>query len=140
MDDIERWKAEQLELKRQNALRKAERELEAEEKKLEKQARKEVREAQKGRGRGRPKGGSLSVALFNEMAENGQAHAAIQQLVKVCNDPDHKHWATGMKILMDRLANVSHFQAENAHSSPQITINVGTTQGIEIEGEKIDAD
>ena len=137
-EKAEAWKAEQLRLKEQCAMRKAERELAEEEKALEKRVRKEVRDGAKGRGKGRPKGGSLSVALFSEMLEDGRAHSAVKTLEKVANDPDHKHWASAQKMLLDRVANISHFQSENAHGTPVVNITIGSVGAVDVEGEVIE--
>lgn len=94
-----------------------------------------------GNPRGRPKGGSLVVKKFNDLAESGDAGEAVNVLLSVAKDPDHRNWAAAQKMLLDRVANISHFEKGSSTGQVAVNINIGTVggkQGDVIEGEVVD--
>lgn len=88
---------------------------------------------------GRPKGGNLQVKVFNDAVESGDVQEAYKALLKVSKDPDHKHFASAMKMLLDRTAHVSNYEKANSNSTPTININIGDTdKPVTISGEVVD--
>lgn len=88
---------------------------------------------------GRPKGGSLAQQKVNALLESKDFEKALEALARVSIDPEHKHWAVAMKMLMDRGANISNYEKQNTNSTPMININIGSSEkGVEINGEKVD--
>ena len=88
---------------------------------------------------GRPKGGSLAQRKVNELLESKDFEGALAALSKIANDPEHKHWAVAMKMLMDRGANVSNYEKSGSGSTPTININIGDTNApVSVDGEVVD--
>ena len=84
---------------------------------------------------GRPKGGNLVTKAFNDAMERGDLDKALDTLVQVGKDPDHKHWAAAQKMMLDRIAHVSNYEKGGGKEKPQITINIGSTDTpVTIEG------
>lgn len=59
----------------------------------------------------------------------------FQTLINVASDPDHKNYGHASKLLIDRLAHISHFEKDKADSHKGgITINIqGITKAEVIE-------
>ena len=93
-------------------------------------------------GRGRPKGGNKQIRAFNEAVERGDVDDAYDELIRVAKDPDHKHWASAQKMLLERTANVTNFEKGGGASTPVINININSSEPVDveipIEGEVID--
>lgn len=73
---------------------------------------------------GRPKGGNLvNNAIMNiSMADQERI---FQTLINVAADPDHKNYGHATKLLIDRLAHISHFEKDKAEAHKGgITINI----------------
>ena len=76
---------------------------------------------------GRPKGGNLVNNALMNISEKDKDEI-IQTLIKVARDPDHKNYGHASKLLIDRLAHISHFEKDKAENHKGgITINI---QGI----------
>jgi len=83
---------------------------------------------------GRPKGGNLINNALLKITEADQ-EAIFSALIKVASDPDHKNYGHASKILVDRLAHISHFEKDKAEAHKGgITINIqGITKAEVIE-------
>ena len=73
---------------------------------------------------GRPVGGNLiNNALMNISAQDQEK--IFQTLINVASDPDHKNYGHATKLLIDRLAHISHFEKDKAEAHKGgITINI----------------
>ena len=91
---------------------------------------------------GRPKGGNLiNNAILNISSEDQEA--IFRTLVRVAKDPDHKNYGHASKILIERLAHISHFEKDKAEAHKGgITINIQGMAKAEVieDGEFKDID
>ena len=76
---------------------------------------------------GRPKGGNLVNKAFNDAMERGDLASAMDTLVVVMKDTDHKHWAAAQKMVLDRVAHVTNYEKKSGSNMPTININIGDT-------------
>ena len=101
-----------------------------------------------GRGKvGRPKG---DAAIINEykarMLASPKSEAVLEKIFDVALDDDHKNQAACMKMVMDRVLPISHFEKDKKQSGVSgvnitITSANGESPSVAIEGEDIaDAD
>ena len=83
---------------------------------------------------GRPKGGNLINNAFLNISKKDEKEI-IQALVQVAKDPDHKNYSHASKMVVDRLAHLSHFEKDKADNHKGgITINIqGITKAEVIE-------
>ena len=104
--------------------------------------------AERKRGRpkksvgGRPKGGNLINNALLKITEADQ-EAIFDTLIKVAKDPDHKNYGHASKILIERLAHISHFEKDKAEAHKGgITINIQGMAKAEVieDGEFTDID
>ena len=72
---------------------------------------------------GRPKSGNLVVKKFNDAIESGQLDKAFDSLIEVAGDPSHPQWAQASRMVMDRAANLSHFEKGSGSAKLAVYIN-----------------
>ena len=96
-----------------------------------------------GRGKvGRPKG---DAAIINEykarMLASPRSESVLTKIYDVALDDEHKHQASCMKMLIDRILPISHFEkdrGDKAITGVSITINTAAPDEIAIKGETLD--
>ena len=90
---------------------------------------------------GRPKGGDLVSKAFNDAMERGDLSGAMDKILEVANNPDHKNWPAAAKMVVERVAHVSNYERNSGAEKPTININIGTVgTPIEINGEVVNTD
>lgn len=77
-----------------------------------------------GNPKGRPVGGDMITnALMNLSPKDKDDIVAT--LVDVAKDPSHRNYGHAAKIMMDRIAHISHFEkTKNSEAKNGITINI----------------
>ena len=84
---------------------------------------------------GRPKGMRTAIAKLEERLLSGnRIEGVIDSIVNAASDPEHKNQAAAWKLIMDRLAPLSHYDKNKGGERPQIQINVSGINGIKTEG------
>ena len=96
------------------------------------------------KAKGRPKGMRTAVKKLEErlLSANRIEHV-IDAIVRAAEDPEHKNQAAAWKLIMDRMAPLSHYDKAKGGEKPVIQINVSSIDRIEsdvqeIEGESIE--
>jgi len=92
---------------------------------------------------GRPKGLRTAVKKLEErlLAAN-RIELVIDSIVNAATNDDHKNQAAAWKLILDRMAPLSHYDKNKGGDKPIIQINVSSvdTNIKEIEGEIIQED
>lgn len=96
------------------------------------------------KAKGRPKGMRTAIKKLEErlLSANRIEHV-IDAIVKAAEDPEHKNQAAAWKLIMDRMAPLSHYDKTKGNEKPVIQINVSSIDRIntdiqEIEGEIVE--
>lgn len=96
------------------------------------------------KAKGRPKGMRTAIKKLEErlLSANRIEHV-IDAIVRAAEDPEHKNQAAAWKLIMDRMAPLSHYDKTKGNEKPIIQINVSSIDRIEsdvqdIEGEIIE--
>jgi len=84
----------------------------------------------KKRGVGRPKGNTAILAEYQErMLNSPKSRKVLDKLFDIALDDEHKHQAVCIKLVVDRLVPMSHFEKEKAGGISGITITMATAGG-----------
>tara|TARA_R110000751_G_scaffold296726_1_gene406054 strand:- start:82 stop:522 length:441 start_codon:yes stop_codon:yes gene_type:complete len=84
----------------------------------------------KKRGVGRPKGNSAILAEYQErMLNSPKSRKVLDKVFDIALDDDHKHQAVCIKLVVDRLVPMSHFEKEKAGGISGITITMASAGG-----------
>jgi len=105
-------------------------------------------EEQKKRA-GRPKGMRTAVKKLEErLLSANRIELVIDSIVRAATDDDHKNQAAAWKLIMDRMAPLSHYEKNKGGDKPIIQINVSSMESINsvepietietIDGETVD--
>ena len=79
---------------------------------------------------GRPKGNSGILAEYQErMLNSPKSRKVLDKVFDIALDDDHKHQAVCLKLVVDRLVPMSHFEKEKAGGISGITITMATAGG-----------
>ena len=96
------------------------------------------------KAKGRPKGMRTAIKKLEErlLSANRIEHV-IDAIVRAAEDPEHKNQAAAWKLIMDRMAPLSHYDKTKGSEKPVIQINVSSIDRIDtgvqdIEGEVIE--
>jgi hypothetical protein len=96
------------------------------------------------KAKGRPKGMRTAIKKLEErlLSANRIEHV-IDAIVRAAEDPEHKNQAAAWKLIMDRMAPLSHYDKAKGNEKPVIQINVSSIDRIDtgvqdIEGEVIE--
>ena len=96
------------------------------------------------KAKGRPKGMKTAIKKLEErlLSANRIEHV-IDAIVRAAEDPEHKNQAAAWKLIMDRMAPLSHYDKTKGNEKPVIQINVSSIDRIntdvqDIEGEIVD--
>ena len=96
------------------------------------------------KAKGRPKGMRTAIKKLEErlLSANRIEHV-IDAIVRAAEDPEHKNQAAAWKLIMDRMAPLSHYDKTKGNEKPVIQINVSSIDRIDtsvqdIEGEIVD--
>ena len=118
----------------------------SESKKIGRPSKKDI-SAKKAGGRGqvgRPKG---DAAIINEykarMLNSPRSQKVIDAIYDAALDSEHKNQAACMKLLVDRILPISHFEkdrADKAISGISITINSANPDNVKVGSDIEDAD
>jgi len=93
----------------------------------------------KKRGVGRPKGNSAILAEYQErMLNSPKSRKVLDKVFDIALDDDHKHQAVCIKLVVDRLVPMSHFEKEKAGGISGITITMATAGVVNIGGDSSD--
>lgn len=95
--------------------------------------------------KGRPKGLRTAVRKLEErLLEAHRIDRVIDSIVKAACDDEHKNQAAAWKIIMDRMAPLSHYDKVRGGEKPIVQINVTSMDSIKtiepIEGELDETD
>ena len=100
-------------------------------------------EEENKKAKGRPRGLRTAVKKLEErlLAANRIEHV-IDSIVRAATDDEHKNQAAAWKLLMDRMAPLSHYDKKHGNEKPTIQINVTGLESISqsevVEGEIVD--
>ena len=84
----------------------------------------------KKRGVGRPKGNTAILAEYQErMLNSPKSRKVLDKVFDIALDDDHKHQAVCIKLVVDRLVPMSHFDKEKAGGISGITITMASAGG-----------
>jgi hypothetical protein len=84
----------------------------------------------KKRAVGRPKGNAKILAEYQErMLNSPKSRKVLDKVFDIALDDDHKHQAVCIKLVVDRLVPMSHFEKEKAGGISGITITMATAGG-----------
>ena len=73
---------------------------------------------------GRPPGGNVMNELVSKM-KKADADEVFSKLLEVAKDPEHKNYGHATKILMDRVAHISHYEKDKvSKGTNEININI----------------
>jgi len=100
-------------------------------------------EDQKKLAVGRPKGMRTAIKKLEErLLDANRIDRVIDSIVKAACDDENKNQAAAWKIIMDRMAPMSHYDKNKLGDRPMININVTTAGGTTIKqvGEVYDQD
>ena len=79
----------------------------------------------KRKKRGRPKG---EVAIMNDykarLLASPKSEAVLHTILDVATDPEHKHWPSATKLIVERLMPQSMFEDKLGGKSREISINL----------------
>ena len=79
---------------------------------------------------GRPKGNTAILAEYQErMLNSPKSRKVLDKVFDIALDDDHKHQAVCIKLIVDRLVPMSHFEKEKAGGISGITITMATAGG-----------
>lgn len=96
--------------------------------------------------KGRPKGMRTAIKKLEErlLAAN-KIEGVIDSIVKAATDDEHKNQAVAWKLIIDRMAPLSHYEKNRGGDKPMIQINVSSVDSVPeispvnpIEGEVVD--
>ena len=88
---------------------------------------------------GRPKGNSAILAEYQErMLNSPKSRKVLDKVFDIALDDDHKHQAVCIKLVVDRLVPMSHFEKEKAGGISGITITMATAGVVNIGGDSSD--
>ena len=95
---------------------------------------------------GRPKGIRTAIRQFEErlLAAN-RIDNVINSIVSAAMNDEHKNQAAAWKLIMDRMAPLSHYEKNKLGDRPMITINVSSVAGevssvTDVSGDVYDMD
>ena len=100
-------------------------------------------EDQKKQVAGRPKGLRTAIKKLEErLLDANRIDRVIDSIVKAACDDENKNQAAAWKIIMDRMAPMSHYDKNKLGDRPMININVTTAGDTSIKqmGEVYDSD
>jgi hypothetical protein len=84
----------------------------------------------KKRGVGRPKGNTAILAEYQErMLNSPKSRKVLDKVFDIALDDDHKHQAVCIKLVVDRLVPMSHFEKEKSGGISGITITMASAGG-----------
>lgn len=95
--------------------------------------------------KGRPKGLRTAVKKLEErLLEANRIELVIDSIVKAALNDEHKNQAAAWKMLMDRMAPLSHYDKARGGEKPIVQINVTSMDSIQtiepIDGELDESD
>ena len=96
------------------------------------------------KAKGRPKGMRTAIKKLEErLLSANRIEGVIDAIVQAAEDPEHKNQAAAWKLIMDRMAPLSHYDKTKGSEKPVIQINVSSIDRIDtgvqdIEGEVIE--
>ena len=100
-------------------------------------------EDQKKQVAGRPKGLRTAIKKLEErLLDANRIDRVIDSIVKAACDDENKNQAAAWKLIMDRMAPMSHYDKNKLGDRPMININVTTAGDTSIKqvGEVYDSD
>lgn len=102
-------------------------------------------EEEQKKAKGRPKGMRTAVKKLEErLLSANRIELVIDSIVKAATDDEHKNQAAAWKLIMDRMAPLSHYEKKGSGEKPMIQINVSSVDSItdtvqgSVQGEVID--
>lgn len=98
-------------------------------------------EQEQKKAKGRPKGMRTAVKKLEErLLSANRIELVIDSIVKAATDDEHKNQAAAWKLIMDRMAPLSHYEKKGGGEKPMIQINVSSVDSITdtVQGEVID--
>ena len=93
------------------------------------------------KAKGRPKGMRTAIKKLEErFLSANRIEGVIDAIVQAAEDPEHKNQAAAWKLIMDRMAPLSHYDKTKGNEKPVIQINVSSIDRIEsdVKGEIIE--
>ncbi len=93
------------------------------------------------KAKGRPKGMRTAIKKLEErLLSANRIEGVIDAIVQAAEDPEHKNQAAAWKLIMDRMAPLSHYDKTKGNEKPVIQINVSSIDRIEtdVKGEIIE--
>mgnify|MGYP003676608050 CR=1 FL=1 len=79
---------------------------------------------------GRPKGNAKILAEYQErMLNSPKSRKVLDKVFDIALDDEHKHQAVCLKLVVDRLVPMSHFEKEKSGGISGITITMATAGG-----------
>ena len=79
---------------------------------------------------GRPKGNAKILAEYQDrMLNSPKSRKVLDKLFDIALDDDHRHQAVCIKLVVDRLVPMSHFEKEKSGGISGITITMATAGG-----------
>ncbi len=83
---------------------------------------------------GRPTGMRTAIKKLEErLLSANRIEGVIDSIVDAASDPEHKNQAAAWKLIMDRMAPLSHYDKNKGGERPQIQINVSGINDIKTE-------
>lgn len=83
---------------------------------------------------GRPTGMRTAIKKLEErLLSANRIEGVIDSIVDAAGDPEHKNQAAAWKLIMDRMAPLSHYDKNKGGERPQIQINVSGINDIKTE-------
>ena len=83
---------------------------------------------------GRPTGMRTAIKKLEErLLSANRIEGVIDSIVDAASDPEHKNQAAAWKLIMDRMAPLSHYDKNKGGERPQIQINVSGINHIKTE-------
>ena len=80
---------------------------------------------------GRPKGMRTAIEKLEErLLSANRIEGVIDSIVNAASDPENKNQAAAWKLIMDRMAPLSHYDKNKGGERPQIQINVNSLSDI----------
>jgi len=80
---------------------------------------------------GRPKGMRTAIEKLEErLLSANRIEGVIDSIVDAAGNPEHKNQAAAWKLIMDRMAPLSHYDKNKGGERPQIQINVNSLSDI----------
>ncbi len=93
------------------------------------------------KAKGRPKGMRTAIKKLEErLLSANRIEGVIDAIVQAAEDPEHKNQAAAWKLIMDRMAPLSHYDKTKGNEKPVIQINVSSIDRIDtdVKGEIIE--